>query len=407
MLNIIQKTSIIIFVFCLILPTTIVAGSSIFGFGPQLLGEVQNQYSTAASGRGGFAMAVEDSMSLNQTNFALWSTLSRTTLSLTLGFQGLSTQTKYDQISSLNASFNGGFLAIPIIKKKIAMGIGLIPKLKNDFSVIIPNVGIGAAATQKIKVIGNMSEAKFIFSYAISPNLSFAIIPNYSFGFVSDQISITYNDISYGDINLENKFKIYGPGLALGAFLRLNQKLTTGAQLRLPSKLSLDREQISSSSTQTINEHRNANFPLQATIGFVYRMSYRWQMGLDIDYKNWKNGYKIDNITVGNLNDSYRVGIGVERLPELKRMVSKIEEMTYRGGFFLGQLARTFNSKPVYDYGISIGVGVPIIKNHNRIDIAFEYGNRGNLDINLVKESYFRFNISLSANELWFVREDL
>lgn len=401
-----RKISIKILIVIVFLPTALISGTSIFGFGPRLPGEIQSQYSTAALGRGGFEMAIKDSMALNQSNFALWSILSRTTISLNLRFQGISTKTKYDKVGSLNANFQGGFVGIPLIKRKMAIGFGLIPQFENDFKVKILDVGVGAPAEQNIRVSGNIGEAKFIFSYSIFPNLSFALVPSYSFGFVSDKISILYDDFAYGNIYVENKFKVYGPGLALSAFSAQGPRLAIGATVKLPQKLSLNTEQVSTSNSELVDENREATLPLEATVGISYRLSKRWQTGFDFQYHNWKGGYKIDNRLIRGLNNNYRIGVGIERIPEEKHMTAKSEEMTYRGGFFFGQNYRNVNNEPVYDYGISLGLGFPVIKNRNRLDFAFEYGQRGDLSINLVTESYFRFNVSISANELWFVREN-
>jgi hypothetical protein len=388
------------------LPTVLISGTSIFGFGPQLPGEIQSQYSTAALGRGGFEMAIKDSMGLNQSNFALWSILSRTTISLNLRFQGISTKTNYDKIGSLNANFQGGFVGIPLIKRKMAIGFGLIPQLENDFKVKIQDVGIGTSAEQNIRVSGNIGEAKFIFSYAFIPSLSFALIPSYSFGFVSDKTSILYDDFAYGNIYVENRFKVYGPGLTLSAFSALSPRLAVGATIKFPQKLSLNTEQVSTNKSEIIDEDREATLPLETKVGISYRLSKRWQTGIDFQYYNWKGGYMINNRLIRGLTNNYRIGVGIERVPEDKQIAPLSEEMTYRGGFFFGQIYRNVNYEPVYDYGISLGLGFPIIRNRNRLDFAFEYGQRGDLSINLVTESYFRFHVSISANELWFVREN-
>jgi hypothetical protein len=397
-----KSHTILIFI---VLSGTVIAGTSMFGFGPQLPGTYQNSFTTVAAGRGGVEMAIIDSMSLNQSNFALWSMLSRTTISINLLFQGITTKSNTQNIGSFDANVHGGFLAIPLLKKKFVIGVGLIPQIRNDIGVKIQSIGIGAAATQTVNTSGNIGEAKFIAAYAPFDNFSLALVPSYTFGFISDEISIVYDDIAYGDISVVDKYKIYGPGFGLYAFYQTGQKFAVGGKVKLPSKLTLFTEQTSLSKVEIIDKFRKVTLPLNWGAGVSYKLSNSWQAGLDFDYKNWKNGYKIEGNTVNNLDNSYRIGIGIERLPQQRRFISTMQDITYRGGLFYGQLYKRANDNSVYEYGISLGLGLPILRNNSHMDFAFEYGQRGDLAENFLKESFFRLHISISANELWFQRE--
>ena len=154
-----RKTLLILLLF--LLSGTVLGSSSIFGFGPNLIGSYQYQYSVAALGRGGYEMAYLDSVSLNQMNFATWSFLSRTTLTLNASYQGMNieSQTGQSQFDS-KANFNGGFIAWPLIQRKLTLGIGLVPLSVSDLGVQLQNVGIGASGVQSVVSSGTISEAK-------------------------------------------------------------------------------------------------------------------------------------------------------------------------------------------------------------------------------------------------------
>ena len=131
-----------------------------------------------------------------------------------------------------------------------------------------------------------------------------------------------------------------------------------------------------------------------------------WQLGGDIAYQNWHNGYLLDNVAHDNINDGFRLGVGIERGPEDKKYTSYFKNINIRGGAFISQLNSSSKGEKIYEYGVSFGLGFPIVKNHNRIDIAAEFGQRGDLDLNFLRELYFKFNFSLSTNELWFVQQE-
>ena len=79
--------------------------------------------------------------------------------------------------------------------------------------------------------------------------------------------------------------------------------------------------------------------------------------------------------------------------------------MTYRAGYFFRQL--NFNDgsgNKVTEYGISFGTGFPYYGNAGRLDVAFRYGQRGDLASNPVKEDIFQIFISVTGGEKWFFR---
>ena len=53
---------------------------------------------------------------------------------------------------------------------------------------------------------------------------------------------------------------------------------------------------------------------------------------------------------------------------------------------------------------ISAGLGFPFHNNGGRVDLAIEYGFRGDLETTLYKEKLLRISASISGGELWFQR---
>ena len=115
----------------------------------------------------------------------------------------------------------------------------------------------------------------------------------------------------------------------------------------------------------------------------------------------------LDNEALDNINDGFRIGVGIERsASEEKKSVSYFKNINIRGGAFLSQLNSSSKGEKIHEYGLSFGLGLPIAMDQNRIDMAFEFGQRGELDLNFLREMFFRFNLSISANELWFVHQE-
>lgn len=390
----------------LVLSVNLTAGTSIFGLSPGSLGTVNMNNSTAALGRGGFETAYFDTLSLNNTNYAQWPFLTQTTINLNLGYQRLFTETDNFSSSSYSGNFSGGHLAIPVIDKKLAFGIGLLPAISNDQSVSVDNIGVNTNVIETLKTTGNITEGSFIASYAFNENISIAGVVSHNFGLIEDKTTIDYDEPGFFDIIVSNKYKIFGSSFALHSFFKLNENIFSGLRIKFPAKLTVRTEQSSINSNENVIESRDINIPLRMSYGLAYLTQNQYIFGLDFDYQSWKNGYKIDDSAVEGFENSYRVSLGIEKMPSGRRFVPYQQRMYYRAGLYFGQLNIQSNSNSVSEYGLGIGIGLPVLSPNDRIDLALQYGKRGDLSTNLASESIIRFNVSITAASLWFVREE-
>jgi long-subunit fatty acid transport protein len=405
---IMKKIKIASLVLLLCLPSVSIGESSVFALVPRSIGEHHYPYSVAALGRGGFSMAFVDSISLNQMNYALWTQVQRTTFTLNVGYQGLETKSPTNKIGSLDGAFLGGFLAVPIIKKKMSIGFGIQPKSINNQGFVLRDAGIGAKATQTIQSKGTLSEVQFVAAWSPIPDFSLGFSAYYILGKINDNTIINYLDVSYADISVRNEYHFYGKGPSFGVsgFLRLTPRMTIGARVKIPTKMKVFTQQESITAKKTIEKYQEITFPMNLTVGIAWQPFERFVIGGDIDYIDWKTGYLFNGLPLSYMNNTYRVGAGVEFKPTKRRLASYLNRINYRAGLFYGQLNFLANNQPVNEYGLSFGLGLPIARGISRMDVAFQVGKRGDIVTNGLSETFFRLNFSLSASELWFVRDD-
>ena len=62
------------------------------------------------------------------------------------------------------------------------------------------------------------------------------------------------------------------------------------------------------------------------------------------------------------------------------------------------------NNTPIKEFGISFGLGFPFRRSKSNLNFAFEIGNRGTVENNLVQENFYKFTFGLSIYERWFVK---
>jgi len=290
----------------------------------------------------------------------------------------------------------------------MAIGFGIQPKSINNQGFVLREAGVGAKATQTIRSKGTLSEVQFIAAYSPIPDLSLGFYAYYILGKINDNTTINYLDFSYADITVANEYQFYGNGPSFGVsgFLRLTPRMTIGARAKIPTKMTVYSQQHSISTKKTTEEYQEVTFPLNVTVGMAWQPFERFVIGGDIDYIDWKTGYLFNGLPLSYMNNNYRIGAGVEFKPSKRRLASYANRMNFRAGVFYGQMNFLSNGQPVNEYGLTAGLGFPIRQGNSRIDVALQAGKRGDISINGLSEMFFRLNFSVSANELWFVRDD-
>jgi hypothetical protein len=152
--------------------------------------------------------------------------------------------------------------------------------------------------------------------------------------------------------------------------------------------------------------------PSSFTVGFVAqklifqekdRKEPGWIIGLDFSIHNW-DSYRMYG-QKDSVRNTWEVRIGGQfnPVPKIKGYFSNI---TYRAGLFMGpDYIKVGKNLP--RFGGSFGMGLPVALNrqapnqYSMINVAFEYGKRGNSN-NLLRENLFRFSLGFSLSDLWF-----
>ncbi len=152
------------------------------------------------------------------------------------------------------------------------------------------------------------------------------------------------------------------------------------------------------------------NIPSAYTVGFVLQKSAvvnkegGWLLGIDFAQQNWSQ-YRFFG-KVDSVRNSWQIKAGGQLNPIPKR--NYFSNVAYRFGFFIGpDYIKVKQNLP--QFGASFGMGLPVAISRQApnqvtlVNIAFEYGKRGNKD-NLLNESTFRFSLGFSLSDFWFIK---
>ena len=112
-------------------------------------------------------------------------------------------------------------------------------------------------------------------------------------------------------------------------------------------------------------------------------------------------------IQVGLVQDSWKLHVGGQIIPNATNPKSYWGRVAYRAGFNIGKDYVNVNQElPVYT--ISFGAGLPMRRptytyQSTVINTTLEFGQRGNKE-SVIRENTFRISFGLTLSDLWFVK---
>lgn len=124
---------------------------------------------------------------------------------------------------------------------------------------------------------------------------------------------------------------------------------------------------------------------------------------VDFTYQPWSKtkyqGVTQDGVNA-DLNDRYKIGAGLQFVP--KPRGNYLERIQYRaGGYYNRDYLRVLGNN-VYEYGASVGFGLPVPSLKTIINIGVGWTHRQADPNPLIKENYLNIRLGLNINEMWF-----
>ncbi len=158
----------------------------------------------------------------------------------------------------------------------------------------------------------------------------------------------------------------------------------------------------------------STKLPSEFGVGAMFRFVKRkkdgrnsqYKIGVDFSSAAWSK-YVNESRRNEKMDDTYRIAVGGEMLLDnstgyVKNYASRIR---YRAGFFYGKDPRIAeNNTSLTNYGITLGLGLPIIINKETsfLNFAFELGQLGGDDLAL-KDTYGKLTLGITFNDSnWF-----
>ncbi len=375
------------------------AGESIFGINDYSIGMLNPFYSASGLGRS-YEIANGDSLRLNFINFASWGQIANPTYGVSLGYVSAFSKDEKRNYFNDYMNFQGGYLGVPIIKKRLVFGLGLQPLSNIEQRFMISENGV----QKHLLIRGGLSKGTVHLSYTFGKWLAMSLGYEYNFGRIDRSYRLELNESEY-PLSFKYQYWFYGHGMEVSAYSRPLKNAMIGFIFRPAVNLHARIKPQTDSDLLNKSKLVKLNIPAFWGFGWRYDWNARTSVGADFIYQNWQDEFKVANQTLKNLfKPYYRLGIGFEHRQSHKLFTSFWQKLDYRWGFYYGQQYVVSNWHNINEYGVSLGFSVPITRFKSRADFTFLVGQRGDLKINQYKETFFKLKFTINASEIWFVK---
>ena len=415
---------------------------SIFG-----LGELSPGGFTQHHASGGASISLRDQNNFSFSNPASYSKIRFTIYNLGVGvnFGKIADQTT--EIKTNSGNFNHFAMAFPLNTKK-AMAFSFGVNQYSDVGYVIKDVGYeikNIVDTDTLnyfslyKGTGGINRLYVGYGVELMNNLSLGGNLNMNFGNIQSRKYRVYPDtntvFSFSD---ETFYAYKGLDFDLGVQYSIQSKKgnemnhTIGAVFRGGTKLNGNGYRYAETfygesfqfgigniaSIDTLiyedNKKDTVSKPLGVALGYTINKGDKWTLSLEAEQILFSS---LENkVSSGEFKDNmrYSAGFSIIPSPNYGERGSFLKHVRYSIGARYEDLYYNFGSQTFREFGISFGLGLPVVKSVrledekvpvvSRVNISAEYIKRGSSSNDFIQEDYFKIGLGLNLNDKWFTK---
>jgi hypothetical protein len=330
------------------------------------------------------------------------------------------------QLSQRNTYAKPGYIAIGLpVTRHWRTSVGIIPFSDIGYGIensdVIENIG---TVNYTYSGEGGLNQLYWGNAFRICKGLSIGLNASYLFGSV-----YAYSNTEFEGENIFNSYindAYFVDGIYLNAGIQylfnvgekhrigLGAVYSNTAYIWAKEKLlvnSYSGSYISTTLYDTVlyqdGLRGKLNIPQSVGAGISYTYKDKLTVAADVTWQEWTK-YQFMKQSNDTMQNSITTSLGVQFIPD--PLSNKFfRKMAFRAGgrYSTGELV--IRNKPISEFGVCIGVGVPLttFNTHSSINLMFEYGKSGTLSQDLVLQNYFRFSFCFTLQERWYQRVKL
>ena len=392
------------------------------------IGDLSKQGTSFNKSMGGVGIATRNRRYVNYLNPA--SLTARDSLSFMADF-GISQNNKIyrqgDMISG-NNTFNiyNFVISFPIYRSSAFM-IGITPysDVGYDFSSVETDQDIiGSTGNITHNYYGEGGIYQFFFGGGVTfwKKLSLGAEFIYYFGNIDKVYNVNYSNSSIRSINSGHNIMINSItgkfGLQFQQRLSDRVSMTLGATYKLASGMKGEKtfyEYANQSSVTDTSAYvvtpNNGNVKFADEMGFGISLTNEGKWAAEVNYlrSDWtstgiddEEGFSSLKYSKFSAAASNSIRAGFEFIPNRNDIRYYFKRCAYRAGVYYDQAYYKFDGNRVNSLGMTLGISLPVVRGGNAISLGIDFGQRGSMRNNMVRERYVNFLVGFNIYDIWF-----
>ena len=320
-------------------------------------------------------------------------------------------------------------ISFPIWRSS-AMMLGIMPYSDTGYNYgyiftdpdIIGNIGnVAYTASGKGSIYQLFAAAGVTFWRRLSLGAEFI----YHFGKIEKTFEETFSESSYNGASNGHTIQVTAPagkfGLQYEQPIGSRSSLIIGGTYKTSARLTGDvtsfRYSTGTAASDTLYYKKGApgvNLASEIGVGLSYRYGDKLMFEADYTRSDWRStGVDTREGFTGNLlagsgrsvfgssvAESWRAGF--EFVPNRNDIRYYFRRVAYRAGMYFKNEYYTLDNNKISAYGITLGATLPVYPGYNGITVGMDFGQRGSLKGNMIRETYVNFSIGFNLFDIWF-----
>lgn len=386
------------------------------------IGTVNRSSNGILDAMGGSSYAMQSPYYINFRNPASYAAFDSLSFVADVAASIYSVRSTQFQISQRNTYARPGYLSFGLpVTRHWRTSLVIVPFSSVGYSVetekIIENIG---NASYTYTGTGGVNQLFWGNAFKIWKGLSIGLNAGYMFGSITSSSNTEFDGSNLMNSYIKDSYNVHGVYLTGGIqyFFNAgdNHRIGLGAvygnTAYIWAKENLLINTYSGSFVTTAlydtvlyTDDARGSLKIPQTVGAGLSYNYKEKITVATDV-TWQNWAKYDFMKrKDSLNNSLTFSLGVQYIPD--PMSNKFfRRMAFRAGgkYSTGEL--TIRNKPITEFGVCIGVGIPLttFNTHSSLNLMFEYGKMGTLANDLIRQNYFKFSVNFTLQEKWYQR---
>lgn len=229
------------------------------------------------------------------------------------------------------------------------------------------------------------------YGYRLPSGWSMGIGPNVYIGHREEEL---IQDTGNGIFNTKNKTKISFTNIGFSTgLLKQGATWSLGASYEYGREFKAEKEFFTIHSDEEMDKV-DINLPHKIGLGMAKKWAGTFKLASDFNYEIW-------NTFLGEeYHNAWKAGIGFAYEPKLGRK-DFYKLIPIRTGFSLRELPFDYNDEKIYEKSFTVGFSLPLKSRIDKLDFAFEYMIRGDVDTHGIEDRSSMFMIGVSGFDIF------